>query len=62
MVAVFTVTEVNYPVVSLLNDLVRPSSYLLQICDIKFFGCTICFVSGIVKKTALASPKPFTIF
>ena len=47
---VFTITKVNYLVVSLFNDLLGPFWYLLYICSIKFFGCTICLVSGIAKK------------
>ena len=47
---VFTITKVNYLVVSLFNDLLGPFWYLLYICGIKFLGCTICLVSGVAKK------------
>ena len=62
MIVVFTITEVNYLMVDLFNHLVRPLSYLLHICGIKFIGCTVRFVSGIAKKAALLFPTSFTIF
>ena len=44
MVVVSTITEINYSVASLFYNLVRP---LIYICDIEFFGYTICVVSGV---------------
>ena len=41
MVAAFTITEINYLVVSLLWDLVRPLSYIYLQCY--FFDCLLCF-------------------
>ena len=58
MIVAFTVTEINYSMVSLFWDLVRP----FYICDVKFFGCAICLVSAMATKAAMASSKSFTIF
>ena len=55
MVAVFTIAVINYLVVSLFYDLVRP--FCIYICTIKFFGYTICLVSSMARKAAMPSPK-----
>ena len=64
----FTITEINYLVVSLFCDVVLLLFYLLYVCSIKFFGCAIGLVSGMALATmpmalaAMASPKSFTMF
>ena len=62
MVVIFTITEINILMVSLFRDSVPPLPYLQYICGVKFFGCTIIFVSGIATKSAMAIPNLFTIF
>ena len=42
MVVVLTIKKMSYLVVGLFDDLVGP---LIYICDIKFFGCAVCFNS-----------------
>ena len=54
MVVVFTIAEINYLVINLFFDLMRP--FPIYICCNKFFG-----VSGIAIKAAVASPTSFTI-
>ena len=51
MVVVFTIIEINYLVVSLFFDLVW--AICIYVCDIKFFDCAICHVSGIATKLAM---------
>ena len=60
MVVAFTMTEINYLVVSLFCNVVLPFS--ICICGIKLIGCAICLVFGIVAKAAMPSPKSLTIF
>ena len=55
MVAALTITEVNYLVVSLFCDLVRPLSYAQYICGVKFIGCAVGLVSGIAAKATMPS-------
>ena len=58
MVVVFTITEINYLLVSLFFDLVPTILYLYMcICSIKFFDCAICLVSGLATKSAMPSLK-----
>ena len=61
MVGAFTITEINYLVVSLFCDLVRPF-FFIYVCGIKFFGCVICLVSGTTRKAAMVFAKSFIIF
>ena len=44
MVVVLTIREMSYLVLGLLDDLV--GSLCICICDIKFFGCVVCFNSA----------------
>ena len=55
MMGIFTITEKNYLMVSLLQDLVRPLLYFKVgcICGNKLFGCAICLVFGIATKRLL---------
>ena len=53
---VFTITEINCLVESLFFDFVRAILYL-YICGVKFFDCTLRFVSGIATKSAMPSLK-----
>ena len=64
MVDVFTITQINYLLVRLFNDLIRPilCLYVFYICVVKFFSCIIDLVSGIATKAALLSSTSFTIF
>ena len=59
MVVALTITETNYPVVSLFCDVVLPIP--IYKCDIKFFGYAICLVSGIATIAAMPSRKSFTL-
>ena len=61
MVVVFTISEINYLVIGQFYNLVLPLSYLLHICGVKCFGCTICLVLCIARKVAVPSLKSFTI-
>ena len=69
MLVAFTITTINYLVVSLFCDAVLFLSCLywpaiciyIYIYGIKFFVCAIGLVSGRTTKAAMASPKPFTI-
>ena len=56
MAVVLAIKEMRYLVVGLFYNLVRLFSYMC-ICDIKFFGFTVCFYSSIARKVALPSPK-----
>ena len=60
MVVVFTISEIDYFMVSPFFDWCGPVR--IYVGGIKFFSCTICFVSGIAIKAAAACPKSFTIF
>ena len=60
MVVVFTISEINYLMVSPFCDWCGPVH--IYVCGIKFFSCTICQVSDIATKAATAFPKSFTIF
>ena len=64
MVVAFTITEINYVVVSLFFDMVLILSYVywpaINICGIELFWP--CVLSSIATKAAMASPKSFTIF
>ena len=62
MVVVSTIIEVICLAIRLFYNLERPLLYLLYICGINLFGCTICLVAGIATKAALLSPNLFTIF
>ena len=51
MVGAFTITETKYLMISLFDDLVRSLSYLYMWYEYTTsFGCTICLVSGVVRK------------
>ena len=57
MVVAFTITEMNYLVVSLFCDVVLPPFLFIFIFVVLgSFGCAICLVSGIATKAAMASP------
>ena len=61
--AAFDFQKFSHPWASLFDDLVRPLFYMYCIFVVcKFFGCNICFVSSIAKKSALLSSMPFIIF
>ena len=60
MVVVLTTKEMSYLVVELFDDLVRP--LCIYIHDIKFFGCTVCFNSGIATKGSHLPPKLYALF
>ena len=57
---VFTIIELKYLVVEYFTIWCGP--FRIYICGNKFFGCAICFVSGIATKAAMPSLKSFTIF
>ena len=46
MVVVFTIKKIRHVVFGPFDDLVCPLR--ISICDIKFFGCAVCFHSAIV--------------
>ena len=60
MLVVFTITKINCLVTSLFYNSVWP--FQLYICGIKFFGSTICLVSGIATKASwvLQSHLPYS--
>ena len=53
MAVIFTTKKMCY-------DLVPSLSY--HICDLKFFGCTVCFNFDIAQKGAMLSPESCTLF
>ena len=54
MVVAFTITEINYLLVSLFCNVVLPISNIYLWNYSKVFGFAIYFVSGIATKTAMA--------
>ena len=55
MVCIFTITQINYLMISYSTILRDP--VCIYICGIKFFDCAICLVFGTATKTALSLPK-----
>ena len=55
MEIIFVITEINYLVIRLFNDLVR--SLLFYICDVKLFCNSFCFNLTIAKEEAMPLPK-----
>ena len=55
MAVVFTIIEMNYLMVVLLNDLAH--HIRIYASDLKFFVCAICIDCVIVTKGAMSPPK-----
>ena len=60
MVVAFTISEINFSGKPILRCDAAPFLFIFAV--IKFFGCSISFVSGIATEAPMPSQKSFTIF
>ena len=60
MVVVVTIKEMSSLLVGIFYDLWGP--FCIYICDMKFFGCTVCFNLAIMRKRICLPPSRITYF
>ena len=56
---ILTVKEMSHIVVGLIDDLL--GLFCIYTCNIKIFGCTVCFNSAIASK-GMSFPKSYNLF